>query len=33
MKKAKKYETDSISYNRLIFKMYQTKMEVFDMVG
>ena len=33
MKKANKYEADSIAYNRLIFKMYQTKMEVFEMVG
>lgn len=33
MKNANKYEADSIAYNNLIFKMYQTKMEVFDMVG
>ncbi|MGB1204491.1 MAG: HsdM family class I SAM-dependent methyltransferase [Chitinophagales bacterium] len=32
IEKAKKYEEDSIAYNNLIFTMYKTKMEVFDMV-
>ena len=32
IEKAKKYEKDSIEYNNLIFSLYKTKMEVFEMV-